>query len=214
MSFPARKTAVVFDFDGTLTQTDTTKYLLTALLIERPYRLGYIIPPFFRYWSKKISPQEFKLQVISSLLHNLHQQRAENIGRRFATFVKPFLRTDIVKKTHEHLKEKQTVIIATASPRFAVECVFLNQEICVLGTEFELIDGKYSGKCLANCYGVEKARGLQKLLFERGLERLVCAYSDHYSDLPLLEMADQALLVYPDINTKQRLADRRFAVIE
>ena len=40
--------AVAFDFDGTLTTTDTTKYLMAALLRRRPQRLASLLPVLLR----------------------------------------------------------------------------------------------------------------------------------------------------------------------
>ncbi len=48
-----------------------------------------------------------------------------------------------------------------------------------------------------NCYGPHKAEMIAAWMAEHGLDRAAChirCYSDHVSDLPMLEMADEAFV--------------------
>lgn len=96
----------------------------------------------------------------------------------------------------------RTVILATASARYYVEALAARWPFDhVIATE-NVRDGDFILPALAgpNCYGPAKLARVQAWLAERAIDRAAChvrAYSDHFSDLPLLLWADEAIAVAP-----------------
>ncbi len=189
--------AVAFDFDGTLTSTDTTKLLVAALLRAWPLRALVLAPLVLRLPSRRRAPQELKTAAISRLVRGTSERAVQCALGRFVTSVAGVLRPDLYARLRQHSRRGDLVIVATASPAFAVRPVFAAESLEIVGTEFEVQAGRYTGRSLGNCYGEEKARRVRAFIESRGLARLEWAYSDHHSDAPLLALARHAVLVKP-----------------
>ena len=93
------------------------------------------------------------------------------------------------------------LVIATAAPEFyATEIGALLQFDIVMATRHRQTDARaylsqFDGE---NCYGPEKLKRVQEWLAGAGLKRNqchICFYSDHPSDGPMLNWADDAILV-------------------
>ena len=102
-SLPARRLAVAFDFDGTLTTTDPTKFLILALLSCRPQKALAAARGILHLASHKLTPQAFKAIVISKLVSGANQAVVERATKRYANIVHRFFRPTMVYrlKTHE-----------------------------------------------------------------------------------------------------------------
>src|SRR5271157_1240083 len=194
---------VVFDFDGTLTTSDTTKYLIVHLMRGSPMRCFGVLLRAIRY---RHSVQEGKVTVIGTLIKN---RKASSIYRNLKPFVRSVrrrMRQSAVDILNRHLGSGDYVIIATASPGFAVEPIFYDPRVHVVATGFSQRNGMFTGELETPvCYGNQKAEMVRQHLEAAGLRSLDAAYSDHLSDGPLLAMAKEAVLVAPDKATVQGL---------
>lgn len=94
--------------------------------------------------------------------------------------------------------EGRVVVIVTASARYYVEALAARWGVAhVLATENCRAGGRISHRIAgANCYGAEKVARVRAWLAGRVPES-VRAYSDHPSDLPLLELAAEPVAVSP-----------------
>ena len=128
--------AVAFDFDGTLTTRDTTRFLILALLRNRPGRIFEWIPLVVRFLLRKIPVQEFKDLSIGCLIKGLRQDQFGGALEHYATSVKGLLREELVAIAKQHEDAGDLVIVATASPAFAVAYVLSARRIEVIGAEF------------------------------------------------------------------------------
>jgi phosphatidylglycerophosphatase C len=93
------------------------------------------------------------------------------------------------------------LVIASAAPEFYVhEMAKLLNFDAVIATQHLLTNSgaylsQFAGK---NCYGGEKLTRAQAWLAENGLDRKACHirfYSDHPSDAPVFDWADEAVLI-------------------
>lgn len=96
------------------------------------------------------------------------------------------------------------IVIATASYRLYVEAIARRLGIDeVIATELTASRGRVQPHIAGhNCYGAHKAEMIAAWMARHGLDRSAChirCYSDHLSDLPMLEMADEAFVTnaYP-----------------
>ena len=85
-----------------------------------------------------------------------------------------------------------------------------------LGTVAEIgSDGRYTGRSLRPLHGVAKADAVRELAAAGGIDLSASvAYSDGYSDLPLLETVGVAVAVNPDARLRAVAAERGWQVIE
>lgn len=85
-----------------------------------------------------------------------------------------------------------------------------------IGTVGEVIDGRYTGELVGEfMYGPAKARAIEKLAADRGLDLATCyAYSDSVSDLPMLELVGHPVAVNPDSALEQVARQRGWPIVE
>jgi HAD superfamily hydrolase (TIGR01490 family) len=91
------------------------------------------------------------------------------------------------------------IIIATASYRLYVEAIADRLGIAdVIATDLHVSNGTVQASIAGhNCYGPHKAQMIAAWMAQNGLSRAEChirCYSDHVSDIPMLEMADEAFV--------------------
>jgi phosphatidylglycerophosphatase C len=115
--------------------------------------------------------------------------------------------------------EGKMLIIATASPEFyADEIGKLLQFDAVIATRHL---GRGDGEFLSqfdgeNCYGAEKLSRVQAWLLENGLDRGACHirfYSDHPSDAPVLDWADEGVLVNEGEKMQALALSKRWKIV-
>ena len=208
----------IYDMDRTVTRRATyTPFLIHCALRRSPWRL-LLLPlvalSMLAYVLKMVDRGRLK-EINHRLLlgHRRHQNELRPLVESFAERV---VATNIRPGAQEAIArdkaEGRRVVMATASYRFYSreiaarlgfdDCIGTNS---ILGLD-ERVHAKIDGE---NCYGPAKLRMIQAWLETSALERgHVRFYSDHASDKPAFEWADEAVAVNPHDRLK-RLADQR-----
>ena len=186
---------VLLDFDGTITKKDTTKALLTTLLILRPWRIFGLVWFVFNIIrsNHSVIQQEYKNKAIGYLIVGItesHMQLALNL---YSYKVRELYRPEMLKKIKEANQNGISVLIVTASPTFAVSKCASDLPVTVIGTEFKKNGDFYCRDVNGeNCYGEEKVKRIEFWRQDKGRDcSFTEAWSDHFSDYPMLKMAKQ-----------------------
>jgi phosphatidylglycerophosphatase C len=197
MMFRERPVVAAFDFDGTLTYTDTLlPFLHTVVGTFRWLRyLAELTPTLVAYQGGRLSNEVAKQQFLVRFLQGQDFADLEATGQRFAQRTLPyFLRRRALRCLAWHRERQHRCVLVSASLELYLrpwaESVGF---AAVLGSRLErassgLVTGRLVGK---NCYGEEKARRLAELLGDRGGYCLY-AYGDSGGDRALLNSADYA----------------------
>lgn len=215
----------VYDMDRTITRRATyTPFLLHCALRRAPWRLLFmplILLSMLAYGVRLIDrgrlkeinhhlllgpavhPRELKPLVDSfadkQVAHNLRQGAREAIARDKA--------------------EGRRLVLATASYRLYADAIAERlgfDDVIATGSIIGLdqrVHAKISGE---NCYGPAKLRMIATWLEASGLLNAhghVRFYSDHWSDRPAFEWADEPVAVNPD-GKLRRLAEERGWTVE
>ena len=208
----------IYDMDRTVTRRATyTPFLIHCALRRAPWRLlllPLVVASMLAYVAKLIDRGRLK-EINHRLLlgHNRHPSELKPLVESFASTtlagnVRPGAREAIARDK----AEGRRVVMATASYRFYAreiaaqlgfdDCIGTNS---ILGLDEE-VHAKIDGE---NCYGPAKMRMIADWLAKSGLTRgHVRFYSDHASDAPVFEWADEAVAVNPHDRLK-RLATTR-----
>jgi len=214
------ETIAVFDLDGTLTRADTFLAFLADWLVRHPKRL-------LRCWHLPLDVLRFKLgwadnawlktRFLTAVLGGA--SRAE-LERHSSQFVERILATGMrpgaLAALEEHVRRGNRTVLLSASPDIYVTAFAhrLRFSECVCTKTSKTASGKISGRLNGeNCYGVEKLRRLEKLLGGKRPHRFIVAYADHSSDFPLMQWANQGVLVNPSAKTKRLARGRHFSVV-
>ena len=197
----------IYDMDRTVTRRATyTPFLLHCALRRAPWRLlllPFVIGSMLAYVAKLIDRGRLK-EINHHLLLGSERHPAE-LKPLVESFAEATLAHNIRPGAREAIArdkaEGRHVVMATASYRFYAreiaerlgfdECIGTNS---ILGID-ERVHAKIDGQ---NCYGPAKLTMIEEWLGNSGLSRgHVRFYSDHASDAPVFEWADEAVAVNP-----------------
>lgn len=209
MSSETRIRIAIYDMDKTVTRRATYNgFLMHMAWNKAPWRL-FLLPALpiglLFYWLKFWDRSQLK-QFSQSLLIGRKVPRAQ-----FAKHVERHADLVLGKNVYQEAKwridaektEGYRHVIATASYRLYVDAIASRLGFeDVIATELATND---SGHVLAridghNCYDTAKLDRIKAWMAAEGLERDQCfirAYSDHVSDAPLLNFADEAFATNP-----------------
>ena len=205
------RNVAVFDLDHTITRYDTFVRYLIGFILRHPsvilkncnlfgaailFKLGFKD----NHWLKAL--------VYRSLFSG---RSANEVARWSSKFEKNVLneglRQKALKKIAFHKKRGDWVILVTASFEFYVHRIAdqLGFET-LIGTKVEIKpDGTFGDSLIGgNCYGSEKVERLKSIFGGDHSDYYIIAYSDHHSDIPLLEWADEGIAVNPTNILKEK----------
>jgi HAD superfamily hydrolase (TIGR01490 family) len=215
----------IYDMDRTVTRRPTyTPFLLHCALRRAPWRLLFLPIVAFSmvaYVVRLIDRAKLK-EINHHLLlgHRIHPRELQPLVESFAnaqvaTNIRPGARQSIARDK----AEGRRVVLATASYRLYADAIADRLGFDdVIGTGSiigldERVHAKIAGE---NCYGPAKLRMIADWVEKSGLKGVhghVRFYSDHVSDQPAFEWADEPVAVNPHRKLR-RLAQQRDWAIE
>jgi phosphatidylglycerophosphatase C len=190
---------ILIDFDGTITSRDSTKILIFQLLLIRPWRVFALA--WYVYLmilsNDNIAKQKHKNNAIGYLIAGLTENNMDKALVQFSNKVKLLFRPLMLQKIKDSCENGTTVLIVTASPTFAIRYCVSDLSVSVIGTEFEKNGTSYCGKIINKvCFGVEKVKRVELWKEEAALDCTITeAWSDDFSDYPMMTMAKQRFWV-------------------
>jgi len=216
----------IYDMDRTITKRGTyTPFLIYAAMRLAPWRLVFLpVALIFMlvYAAKLISRATLKEWNQRLLLGRaLHRERLAPVARGFAQRT---MRTNVLAGAVDRIAADKAagwrVVLATASYRLYVEAIAAALGIddviatnSIIGLDSRImarIDGE-------NCYGPAKLRMVQTWMAEQGIDRAdaeIRFYSDHASDAPVLEWADEPFAVNPHDRLRRLAGTRGWTIID
>lgn len=197
----------IYDMDKTITRAPTwTPFLIHAAKARAPWRLA-LLPAAglagLGYYLKLVSRPGLKeltqrMMLGRTLSPEAMRALAEDFADRIAA-------TGVLEKARARIAadraEGYRIVMATASHGYYAAAIAARLGIGdVIATDAKRdaqgrILPKLEGE---NCYGAAKLRRVESWLAREGIDRAnaqVRAYSDHVSDAPLLDWADQGFAV-------------------
>lgn len=194
------------DLEGTLTTGATWRGIGRYLELRGmsvPYRLFYLsrLPAALAYRAGLSDGEQFKNRWIADLMQFFDDMPASDFESVASWVVEdelwPKRREDILAEVSERAQNGARVIVASGSITPIVEAFVRKLGFGeAIATPVEERSGRLTGRLSGpSNTGKHKADGLKTLL---NGEPLTVAYGDTLPDLPMLEMASEAVAVYPD----------------
>lgn len=187
--------SIIVDLDGTLYCGNTLhRYLLTAFtksLAEG--RIGTTTKIAWAYLLRGLrisSHHRFKQRALIAAGHDAKLLDA------FAKKARPNLNTRLINYIKQREKDGDYVLLATAAPDFYVSKLWNGPMVC------SYFDDKNK---LHECRSDMKLKAVLNHIKAKGLNRINTVITDHYDDLPLLEVAEERLMVNPSTHTQSTL---------
>ena len=193
-----KKKIYCFDFDGTLTTSDTLlEFIKYAKGRGRFLMVFLMYSPLLVLMKLHLYPNwKAKQQIFAHLFAGIRIEKFDALCRGFAEENQHLLRPKGITLVHEALVAGAQVFIVSASidnwvrPFFDIRNL---KGVQVLGTQIEVEDGKLTGNFKSNnCYGKEKVHRIAEVLksFERS-EYEIEAFGDSRGDKEMLAFADK-----------------------
>jgi HAD superfamily hydrolase (TIGR01490 family) len=214
-----RQVAAIFDLDRTLTRRDTYLAFLFSTLQRRPTRFisSMRLPiAVLAHWAHVRDNTWLKERFLAAILGGATSEQIDSWSDAFvARVLHSGLRNQARKVIESHRQVGHRLIMATASFDFYVEKLAeqLGFDAVISTRPVWDSQGRISGKLeSANCYGAAK---VERLIAHFGAARAdwhIVAYTDDYSDLPMLEWADYAVTVNPTARLRAIARDRQYEI--
>jgi len=215
----------VYDMDRTVTKRPTyTPFLLHCAMRRAPWRLLFlpiVILSMLAYVLKLIDRARLK-EINHRLLlgAHIHPTELQPLVDSFADDqVANNIRPGALKAISRDKSEGRRVVLATASYRLYADAIAERlgfDDVIGTGSVIGLDDSVHAKIAGENCYGPAKMRMIADWVEKSGLKGAhghVRFYSDHVSDQPAFEWANEPVAVNPH-GKLRRLAESRGWLIE
>ena len=221
----AREIAI-YDMDRTITRTGTyTPFLVHAALARAPWRL-LLLPAallaMLGYALKLMTRARLK-EINQHLLLGYTISRAE-LEPVTASFAERVMRLNTLPGALQQIEADRAagrrLVLATASYRLYVEAIAakLGFDDVIATNSILGIDAQVTAKIDGeNCYGPAKLRMIEAWFKAEEIDRSqvrVRFYSDHASDAPVMEWADEAFAANPSSKMRALAGKRGWPVME
>ena len=216
----------IYDMDKTVTRRATYNGFLLHMAKKRaPWRflLAPLLPFGLMLYGLKIWNRE-RLKEFSQSLFLGRKVRREEMDEHLGQHAQMVLDTNIYPELRMLLQDEKAAgyrhVIATASYRLYVDAIAqLLKFDDVIATDLATDS---AGQVLAridggNCYDTAKLDKVKAWMAEQGLSRANChirAYSDHVSDAPLLDFADEAFATNPHPPLAKLASEKGWQIID
>ncbi|MGZ8216001.1 HAD family hydrolase [Methylomagnum sp.] len=202
---PAKLSQVVaiFDLDGTITRNDTYVGFLLSVLRSYPsrgVRASWLPLAVLMYKLKWRNNTWLKCQFLAAICGGFHPTQLDPIVARFiaevaAKDIRPGARAAIAY----HREQGHRLVLASASFDFYVRplahSLGIKEIVC---TEAEWTNGLLTATLKhGNCYGEQKLNLVKALIGGARSTAYLYGYSDHHTDIPLLDWVDEGVAVNP-----------------
>lgn len=193
-----------FDFDGTLTKSDSLKHFLfySFNLWELIFKSIKYVPLFFYYKIIQRNNAKAKQALFRVFFKGDSEQAFNNKCEKFSTSVIPkLIQSEVLQRVQWHQKRGDEVVVVSASIENYLRPYFSPMNIKVIGTKLEVIKGKLSGNFSGkNCNGLEKKARIENSYQLSDYEKSY-AYGNSSGDNAMLDLVDDGFYRYPGKHT-------------
>jgi HAD superfamily hydrolase (TIGR01490 family) len=143
------------------------------------------------------------------------QQVKDIVAETLHELIDPLVYAEAVELFDEHRAAGRDVVIVSSSGEEVVGPIgdMLGVDR-VVATRMEVVDGRYTGDIAFYAYGEGKAVAMRDLAAEHGYDLSASyAYSDSFTDLPMLEAVGHPHVVNPDKPLRRSAAERGWPVL-
>ncbi len=216
----------IYDMDRTITRTGTfTPFMIHAAMRLAPWRLIFVplaAMVMLAYVCKLIERKRVKeLNQAMLIGRRIHADKLMPVAESFAEkMVRHNVYAGALASLAENRAAGRRLVLATASSRIWVEPIaqMLGMDDIVATGAIRGLDDYVSHKVDGeNCYGPAKLRMIEAWMGLEQLDRSQCRirfYSDHVSDVPVLEWADEAIAANPHAGLRDVAKRRGWTIVD
>ena len=191
-----RPSLALFDFDGTLTTTESFGAFLRMAVPTLRLRWGVVLvaPLILAYRLRLLPGTVVRAAILRIAVRGLDAATVAAAGERYARDVVPAtLRPDMLARLRWHRERGDVVAVVSGAFDVCIRAWCEAEGIAMLASALEQRDGRLTGRYAgAQCTGKEKVRRIRTAYAPSTFAR-IHAYGDTVEDLPMLSLADDAV---------------------
>lgn len=197
---PTPEVIAAFDFDGTITTTDSLKYFLHDILSIKFFLFTLIrsLPTLLAFKTGFMHNEQAKVRVLRRVIGGWTQEKLDALGKQFAeTTLMKLVKPEALRKIEWHKSQGHTLVLVSASIETYLKpwCEAMGFQYCC-GSRLEFIEGKATGNLVGkNCWGAEKVARLEAI-FGNLAQYELYAYGDTRGDREMLATAQHKFYRY------------------
>ncbi len=188
------KTLVLFDFDGTITTSDSMIKFIRFVVGDFKFYTGMLklSPMLLKYKLKLMPNYEAKEQMLYHFFKDINEHDFKKLAKEYSlNHIDKIVRPNALKKIKWHQQQGHTITLVSASMESWLKPWCDKYNIGLLSTKLEFKNNYLSGKfATKNCYGIEKVNRIKEQYNINDYEQIY-AYGDSRGDKEMLELADK-----------------------
>ena len=185
----------LFDFDGTISNTDSlADFIIYAVGRFRYYRGLIVLSPILFAWKLNIiSAEQAKIKLLWYFFKNLPESVFKQTAHRYSVQrLAHIVRPEAQQKIAWHKARGDTVVVVSASLKCWLQGWCQQQGIQLIATEWLFSKNLFKQSMLTkNCQGPEKVKRIRAHYDLDEFERIY-AYGDSVGDSEMLALAHEA----------------------
>lgn len=200
------KDIAFFDFDGTITDSDSLFVFLKTLVGKKIFYIGmiknlhYLLGYLFGY----INNEDAKKRVVAYFLEGMQENKLLQKSEFAVVDIEQTIRRDALSRIRWHKSRGDKVVIVSATFSCYLDLLANKLDVECIATELEIKDGVVTGRfATPNCYGIEKRNRILKKYDLKEYQE-VYAYGDSRGDIEMLELATQRFYKYFKKNRRSK----------
>ncbi|WP_258240200.1 HAD family hydrolase [Pseudidiomarina homiensis] len=184
----------LFDFDGTITHSDTFTAFIKGAVSARRQRWGRLVlaPSVMGYRMGLVEATTIRQRLIKFAFKDVTSASLEVLGRDHAeNYLPTVLRAEAAERIQWHKQRGDRIVVVSASLEVYLKpwCEAMGVEL--IAVQLETVDGRLTGNYVdGDCTGLAKAERVKSYLDLSDYGK-VFAYGDTAEDHALLALADR-----------------------
>ena len=184
-----------FDFDGTITEADSTARFIRYLVGDSKFYIGiFLLLPFmFLYILNIISNNSIKQILITYFFKGKNINEFKKHAEYFSlNMLEPLIRKKALKEIEWHKENGHDVVIVSASIDLWLRPWCIKNDIALISSMLEVNDNVITGKTRKkNCYGLEKVIRIKEL-YNLSEYSYIYSYGNSRGDYEMLRIANES----------------------
>lgn len=186
-------TLVLFDFDGTITRSDTLFSFTRHSVSQTRYFFGLIVlsPVLVLHKLGLVGSQATKEIFLSWYFNGIPLTVFNESGRSYSPVIDKITRPAAEKEILNHKKQGHRIVVVSASAENWIAPWAESHQLELLATKLHVVDGRITGKIDGeNCNGPEKVNRIKSYLRPGDYERII-VYGDSKGDREMLALGTE-----------------------
>ena len=198
----------LFDFDGTITKTETFTPFIRFTVPRVRFKLvaAFLSPVIAAYRLDLLTALTVRKIVINFCFYRMREADLLRLGREYSTdFLPKFLRPLALERIAWHKDRGDTVVVVSASLSAYLSDWCRSLNIGLICSELETSNGFLTGRYKGgDCAGEGKSNRIRER-YNMGSFSKVYAYGDTYEDYHMLELAHYRFFRWQELSHSSSL---------